>query len=215
MHYMYLTPSIFWSSHRPRRGRHNAGHGVGIDEHAVAQGVGALGALDLEAEFPVKADGGGIVDEDVEFEPPQPEPFVGDIDQGRKQRPADAVAVPVVMHAHADATGMGAAALENVQPGIADYGASEFGDKADSARLRFFQRGSRRLGRGKRRAQRAVAKAWQVGQRIQAIGIADARGADDEIGGCGVTRHGQSFKDAFGCLYNTRYDAANSNILSS
>src|SRR5262249_10154795 len=110
-----------------------ARHHVVVDECAVAEGGGAPGAFDLEAEPLVEPDRGVVVDIARDLRPPQVEPVVGGVDERSQQARADAAAVEVVVHGHGDVADVVASPLVAENSGRADDASVQRRDDSDIA----------------------------------------------------------------------------------
>src|SRR6185503_19263178 len=77
------------------------GHCMSVDVLTVAKSVTSVSPFDLESEFAVEPQGRLIVGEDRQVEPFVIQPVVGQVKPGLHQGGADAFALPVVAHDHA------------------------------------------------------------------------------------------------------------------
>lgn len=154
-----------------------------IDELARSERIVAVGAFDGESEPLIECECWGIVGIDGEFEALQSHPVVGGVEQGGHQGGADALSGPGIVHAHADAAGVGAAAGESVEDGAADDGFLDFGQDMGDAGGVFVESGLDVFGGLERHLCGAPAEAWLVEQFGEAFGVGGAGGAEFQASG--------------------------------
>src|SRR5215203_6825460 len=80
----------------------SAGHRIGIHVFAAPEGEAVVSALDLEPELLIESDSSGVVDVHGEFDAREVEPVIRQVQGRLHQRGADAPALPVIAHSHAD-----------------------------------------------------------------------------------------------------------------
>jgi hypothetical protein len=153
---------------------------MGVHPHALPDRIGNLGRLNLEAEFLVQRDRRRIIGIDMQFQPAQPQPVIGNIGQRGKQRGADAAVPPIVMHHDAKTGAMGDPRHGvSVNAGLAHHHIADAGDQADASL------GRQPLGDAgnaiKWDAQRAPAHPRQIPDLRQRGGIRVLPGADGNL----------------------------------
>src|SRR5215475_10437651 len=157
-----------------------------IDILPGAKCVPAKSSLHLEAELSVELDRRLVIDIHSQFEPREIEPIIGKVDEGRRQRRADAAAVKIVMNGHAELADMAAATF--VLEDLGHTNDAPFKHRDDSSPFlgRVFHPFPPLILPDIGQAQRPPSHLWKLGESSNFLPVAGLLGADEQP--CGGQR---------------------------